>query len=333
MEDLVIIGSGPSALFAVFQAGILGIKSCVIDLMANIGGQCNLYLDKNIYDIPAHPCITARQLVQNLQQQAQKFSPRYLMSKNITLIKNEDDHVSIHLDDDPILRSKSVIIASGNGAITYNKPSIEQLSDFEGKSIHYSVEDINTFKNKKVGIAGGGDSAADWCIMLADIADSVFWIHRRANFRCAPNSLKTINDLIKEKKVELITPYQISSVYGSEGKLSKVLLRSIPQKHPKSLEIEHLLLFFGLKSSNSFIKKWGLKSCVNGNIEVNKTNMKTNIERVYAIGDAASYDGKLKLILSGFAEAATACHDIYNLLNPDNKLRSCHSSDNPIFAS
>ncbi len=332
MRDLIIIGAGPSALFAAFQAGMLGMTSHIVDLMSNIGGQCNLYLDKYIYDIPAYPCITAEHLIKKLKQQCERFQPKYHLGHKIISMKTKSKEALVKLENGDIINGKSIIIASGNGIIEHNKPPIANLEQYENKSAHYSVNDMEIFRDQTIIIAGGGDSAADWTVMLSKIARKIYIIHRRTNFKCMPSTMQMVHNLVKSSNVELLTPYQISKVEGTQGCLKTISVKHITTKQTIEINAQHLLMFFGLKSSNKTLTQWGLDLSKEGSIKVDKINMQTSVENIFAIGDSASYPGKLKLILTGFAEAATACHHIYSVLNPEKKLQICHSTNNSVFA-
>jgi thioredoxin reductase (NADPH) len=306
--DVVIIGGGPVGIFTVFQAGLLGMKTCLIDSLPELGGQCTvLYPEKFIYDIPGYPKIAASELIEKLKLQAFKFNPTYYLNNTVELIHENEENFVIKTDKGKTVICKAIIIAAGAGAFDYNKLPISSAESFENHSLFYNVTDKNIFKNKVVAIAGGGDSAADWAIMLSDIAKKIYLIHRRSKFRCMDSSINQILDL--KDKIEIITPYQIKDILGEKTQINEIILSKLNGEE-KRLETDFLLAFFGLKSYLKNIENWGLE-IKNHHIEVSPINYQTNIKNIYAIGDIATYENKLKLILCGFSESATVCHEIY----------------------
>ena len=315
--DLVIIGAGPAGLFSVFEAGMLKIKSHVIDTLEVIGGQCSaLYPEKPIYDIPAHPKVLASELIELLEVQAAPFHPTYHLNQRVEKItKNSDGSFLVTTSKETQINCKAIIIAAGCGAFGPNRPPLEGIEEFEGKSIFYSVRSKAEFAGKNVVIAGGGDSAVDWTLSLAEIAKKVYVIHRRDKFRCAPESADKIKQLAAEGKIELVIPFQLDGLEGSDGKLSAVLVKDF-DGNVRKLEADYLLPFFGLAMELGPIADWGLNLHKN-HIEVEPSTMQTSEKGIYAIGDIATYKNKLKLILTGFAEAASASHDIYKIVYHD----------------
>ncbi len=315
--DLTIIGAGPVGLFSIFEAGMLKIKTHVIDTLEVIGGQCSaLYPEKPIYDIPAHPQILASELIEKLEEQARPFSPVYHLNQRVEKIaKKSDGNFEIITSKDNKIICKAIIIAAGCGAFGPHRPPLAHIEEFEGKSIFYSIRSKAEFANKSVVIAGGGDSAVDWALSLAEIAKKVFVVHRRDKFRCAPENADKLKKLAESGKIELVTPFQLDGLLGSNGELSSVLVKDF-SGNVRALEAEYLLPFFGLAMELGPIANWGLNLHKN-HIEVDATTMQTSHPGIYAIGDIATYKNKLKLILSGFAESATACHDIYKIIYPD----------------
>lgn len=310
--DVLIIGAGPVGLFAVFEAGLLGMKSHIVDSLETPGGQCSaLYPEKPIYDIPAYPKIAAGDLVDNLLEQIKPFSPEFHLNQQAVSFKKFGDNKFITTTNKGVeIESKIIVIAAGCGAFGPNRPPLEGIENYEGKSVFYYIKDPERFRDKKVAIAGGGDSAADWAIILSDIAEKVYLIHRRSKFRAAPSSMEKINSIYeKNKKIELITPYQLGSIEGNGSDISSLGLYDL-NKNIKKLEIDYLLPFFGLSMDLGPIKDWELELS-QSRLSVDITNCMTNIEGIYAIGDVADYEGKLKLIVSGFSEAATAIHHSY----------------------
>lgn len=315
--DLVIIGAGPTGLFAIFEAGMLKIKCHVIDTLENIGGQClALYPEKPIYDIPAHPSILAGELIEKLEEQAKPFEPVYHLNQMVKKFKKQSDgSFLVTTSKDVQISCKAIIIAAGCGAFGPNRPPLGNIEEFEGKSIFYAVKSKEQFADKNVVIAGGGDSAVDWALGLSEIAKKVFVVHRRDKFRCAPENADKMKKLALDGKIEMVVPFQLEGLTGEDGKLSSVLVKDF-SGNIKSLDADYLLPFFGLSMDLGPIVDWDLTLHKN-HIEVDPSTMKTSIEGIYAIGDISTYKNKLKLILSGFAEAATACHDIYKIVHPD----------------
>jgi thioredoxin reductase (NADPH) len=315
--DLVIIGAGPAGLFSVFEAGMLKIKAHVIDTLEVIGGQCSaLYPEKPIYDIPAHPKVLASELIELLEAQAAPFHPVYHLNQRVEKIsKNAQGIFTVITSKNTQINCKAIIIAAGCGAFGPNRPPLEKIEEFEGKSVFYSVRSKAEFAGKNVVIAGGGDSAVDWTLSLAEIAKKVFVIHRRDKFRCAPESAEKIKKLAASGKIELVVPFQLEGLKGSNGKLESVIVKDFSD-NLREIEADYLLPFFGLAMELGPIANWGLNLHKN-HIEVEPSTMQTSVSGIYAIGDIATYKNKLKLILTGFAEAATASHDIYKIVYPD----------------
>lgn len=315
--DLVIIGAGPAGLFSIFEAGMLKIKSHVIDTLEVIGGQCSaLYPEKPIYDIPAHPQILASELIEKLEEQAKPFDPIYHLNQRVEKVeKNSDGSFLVTTSKNTRINCKAIVIAAGCGAFGPNRPPLEGIEEYEGKSVFYAVKSKAEFADKNVVIAGGGDSAVDWAISLSQIAKKVYVVHRRDKFRCAPESAERLKNLTDSGKVELVIPFQLAGLAGNEGKLESVIVKDF-SGNVKTLEADYLLPFFGLSMELGPIANWGLNLHKN-HITVDPKNMQTSENGIYAIGDIATYENKLKLILTGFAEAAAACHDIYKIVFPD----------------
>ena len=315
--DIVIIGAGPAGLFSIFEAGMLKMKCHIIDTLENIGGQCSaLYPEKPIYDIPAHPKILASELIELLEAQANPFHPVYHLNQQVEkIIQNPDKTFLVETSKATKILCKAIIIAAGCGAFGPNRPPLENIEKYEGKSIFYSVRNKKEFTNKNVVIAGGGDSAVDWAISLSEIAKKIYLVHRRDKFRCAPDSSQKIKELVDIDKIEMVVPYQLEGLVGTNNILQKVLVKDF-DNNIKELDADYLLPFFGLAMELGPILDWGLNLHKN-QIEVNHSNMRTNISGIYAVGDIATYPNKLKLILTGFAECASACHDIFKLIFPE----------------
>ncbi|OFW80660.1 MAG: ferredoxin--NADP(+) reductase [Alphaproteobacteria bacterium RIFCSPLOWO2_01_FULL_40_26] len=315
--DLVIVGAGPAGLFSVFEAGMLKIKSHVIDTLEIIGGQClALYPEKPIYDIPAHPKILASELIEMLEVQAAPFHPIYHLNQCVEKIsRNSDGTFVVETSKNTKINCKAIVVAAGCGAFGPNRPPLAGLEEFEGKSVFYAVRNKAEFAGKNVVIAGGGDSAVDWAIGLSEIAKKIYVVHRRDKFRCAPESADKMKKLAENGKIELVIPFQLDGLEGNGGKLSHVMVKDF-DGNIKKLSADYLLPFFGLAMELGPIANWGLNLEKN-HIAVDPTTMQTSEKGIYAIGDIATYKNKLKLILTGFAEAATAAHDIYKIVHPN----------------
>lgn len=308
--DIIIIGAGPVGLFAIFQAGMLGMKVHVVDSQEIIGGQCStLYPEKPIYDIPAYPKIMAADLIEQLELQAKPFAPTYHLNQQVVGLEIENDLYKITTSNNTKITAKAIIIAAGCGAFGPNRPPLNGIEQFEGKSVFYFVKNRNSFADKDIVIAGGGDSAVDWAISLSEIAKTIFLVHRREKFKAAPESIRQLNELATNGKIQLITNYQLDNLVGKNGTLEAVEVKNF-DGNIRSLPANILLPFFGLSQELGPIKDWGL-NIKNHHIAVDNSYFQTNIPNIYAIGDIANYPGKLKLILTGFAEAASSLHHAY----------------------
>ncbi len=324
--DVAIIGAGPVGLFAVFECGMLGLKCHVVDALGTPGGQCSaLYPEKPIYDIPGYPKIEAAELVQKLEEQAAPFAPCYHFGQQVeALTPLAGGGFRIETSRGTLIEARAVIIAAGVGAFGPNRPPLEGLEDFEGKSVFYLVSRREAFRGQRIVIAGGGDSAVDWAISLAEIAASVMVVHRRAKFRAAPESAARLDALAKAGRIELVIPYQLHGLEGKNGALDAVIVADLEGK-TKHLAADVLLPFFGLSMNLGPIAQWGL-ALDHHHIAVTPATCMSSIPGIFAIGDIATYPGKLKLILSGFAEAALAAHAIRPLLHPGEALHFEYST-------
>lgn len=317
--DLLIIGAGPTGLFAVFEAGLLKIKCHLIDALPQPGGQlAELYPKKPIFDIPGFPSVNAGELVDNLMEQIKQFEPGFTLAETaVSLTKRDDEWFEVVTNKGTVHRAKAVAIAGGLGTFEPRKPDhLENLAQFEEKGVEYFVKDPEHFRGKTVVIAGGGDSALDWSIFLADVAKSVTLIHRRNEFRGALDSVEKVQKLKNEGKINLITPAEVVALKGDEH------LRSIvvsADGEEKEIETDYLIPLFGLTPKLGELANWGLEIEKNAIKVNNALDYQTNIEGVYAIGDINTYPGKLKLILCGFHEGTLMCQSVYNRLNPGKK--------------
>ena len=324
--DIVIIGAGPVGLFAVFEAGMLKMRAHVIDALDMVGGQCAaLYPEKPIYDIPGYPSIMAAELVEKLAEQAKPFNPTYHLGQRVeSITKLATGGWRLTTSTGTVLTCKAIIIAAGCGAFGPNRPPLEGLEAFEGKSVFYMVSRREAFRGKKVVIAGGGDSAVDWAISLSELTEKLYVIHRRGKFRCAPESAARLEQLAQAGKIELVIPYQLARLEGTDGQLSRVVVATL-EGEERALEADILLPFFGLSMELGPIADWGLNLDSN-HITINPATCETSTPGIFAIGDIARYENKLKLILAGFAEAAQAAHAAYKLVHPNEALHFEYST-------
>ncbi len=314
--DITVIGAGPVGIFTVFQAGMLGMRCHVVDALDAIGGQCTaLYPEKPIYDIPACPAIEAGTLIEQLESQAAPFTPTYHLGQRVESITQTENGWQLTTSTGTLIHSKTIIIAAGCGAFGPNRPPLEQLEYYENKSIFYLVKRKEDFRGKQVVIAGGGDSAVDWALSLHTVASKLYVVHRRPKFRCAPESQRQLMELADAGKIELVIPYQLAGLQGDDGTLTAVEVKTL-EGEIRSLPADVLLPFFGLAMELGPIAEWGLNLHQN-HINVEQATCSTNQEGIFAVGDIATYPHKLKLILTGFAEAASACHAARSLVYPD----------------
>ena len=326
-KDVIIIGAGPVGLFAVHQCGMMGLSMAVVDALPEIGGQCTaLYPEKPIYDIPSWPQISGGDLIAQLEEQVKPFDPVYCLDQQVIGLSQDTGNAlwRIETSKGNALQGRAVIIAAGAGAFGPNRPPLEGIENFENRSVFYMVRKKEDLRGKRVVIAGGGDSAVDWAIALVDIASSVTVVHRRATFRAAPSSVKQLHDLVEVGKIEFAVPAQLSGLSGEDGALSAVHVKDM-EGAERSMEADILLPFFGLAASLGPMKEWGLGLEHQAIITDPSTSM-TNLDSVYAIGDIAIYPNKLKLILTGFSEAAMAAHDIWRCLNPGQVMHQEYST-------
>ena len=316
--DVVIIGAGPVGLFAVFELGLLDMKCHVIDILDKPGGQCaELYPEKPIYDIPGMPSVLGQELVDSLMKQIEPFSPTFHLSSMVQEINKIDDIFwELKTDSDEVFKTKTIIIAGGGGSFLPKKPPIKEIENFENNSVFYSIKNKEKFRDKDLVIVGGGDSALDWVLNLEPIAKRITLVHRRDQFRAAPDSVKKIFSLIESDKIDFIIG-QVSSLNGKDG-----ILESLKCKTPNTeveVSCDALLPFFGLTMKLGPIANWGLN--LNENlITVDTEKFETNEKRIFAIGDINTYPGKLKLILCGFHEAALMSQQAYKYVYPGEKL-------------
>lgn len=327
IRDVAIIGGGPVGLFAIFQCGMVGLTCDVIDALDDLGGQCTaLYPAKPIYDIPAYPTLSGAELVANLMKQASPFDFRAHLGQQVTHFEKDAKDGLFHLKTSKgkEIIARAVIIAAGAGAFGPNRPPLANIEEYEGSAVFYYVRDPQDFKGRDIVIAGGGDSALDWAIVLADIADHVTLVHRRDRFRAAPETVRQMRALVEAGKITLKTGFQLGALGGDGKTLSAVILKTMSGDETR-IEADCLLPFFGLSNDLGPIAQWGL-ALSHKDISVDPLTQATNIEGVYAIGDICAYENKLKLILTGFSEAALAAHQIRAYLFPDQEFHFEYST-------
>ncbi len=317
--DIIIIGAGPTGLFAVFEAGLLKLRCHLIDGLPQPGGQLTeLYPKKPIFDIPGYPSVGASELIDNLMEQIKQFEPGFTLNEVAESIdKLEDGTFIVTTNKGTKHHGKAVAIAGGLGSFEPRKPMLDKLDFYEDKGVEYFVKNPEQFQDKNVVIAGGGDSALDWAIYLADIAKNLTLVHRRNEFRGALDSVEKVQELKKQGKINLITPAEVEQLHGEE-KLEAITLK-INKEETEKIETDYLIALFGLTPKLGPIANWGLEIEKNAIKVNNALDYQTNIEGVYAIGDVNTYPGKLKLILCGFHEATLMCQSVYNRVNPGKK--------------
>ena len=316
--DVLIVGAGPTGLFCAHQLGIIGLKCEIVDNLDKIGGQCiELYPDKPIYDIPAIPECTGEELTNNLIEQIKPFNFNFHLSDRVQEMKNENEKWIVKTLKGKEFLTPNIVIAGGVGSFEPRKFPTKNCEKFEGKSVLYSIKDKSIFKNKKVVIFGGGDSALDWAIELSNNS-KISLVHRRDEFRGAPASVERLKELQNEKKLDVFTGYSIKDVIGNSS-LESVEIKN-EEGQSKKINADYVLGFFGLIMQLGPILDWGL-NVDKKTIPVNTENFETNKKGIFAIGDICYYPGKLKLILSGFHEGALAARRCFKYARPDEKYR------------
>ncbi len=329
--DIAIIGAGPVGLFAIFECGLLKLRCHLIDYLPQAGGQLSeIYPKKPIYDIPGYPTVLAQELVDNLLKQAEPFNPVYTFGERIeSLEKKGDRDFILKTNLGTTIHAKAVVIAGGLGCFEPRKPEVAGLEQFEnGKGVNYMILDPEKYRGKRMILAGGGDSALDWAIFLADVAKEVTLVHRSESFRGAPDSVNKVMNLTKEGKIKLLLNSNLSSVSGN-GHLENVVVVNTKTNETSTIAADYLIPLFGLSPKLGPIENWGLNIDKNA-IEVNTDDYSTNVEGVWAIGDINTYKNKLKLILCGFHEAALMSHSAYKYINPGVKYTMKYTTVNGV---
>lgn len=319
--DILIIGAGPTGLFTVFEAGLLKLKCHLIDALPQPGGQCSeIYPKKPIYDIPAYPEILAGDLVDKLMEQIRPFEPGFTLGERAeTLEKQSDGSFLVTTNKGTVHQAPVVVIAGGLGSFEPRKPQLDSINRFEDHGVTYMIKDPEVYRDKKVVIAGGGDSALDWSIFLADIASEVSLVHRRNEFRGALDSVEKARELAQIGKIKLFTEAEVAELHGKETLEAVVIRPNNKALIPAYLETDYFIPLFGLSPKLGPIGNWGLEIEKNAIKVNNARDYQTNIPGVFAIGDVNTYEGKLKLILSGFHEAAVMCQYAYQIINPNKR--------------
>ncbi|RYD98592.1 MAG: NAD(P)/FAD-dependent oxidoreductase [Sphingobacteriales bacterium] len=329
--DIAIIGAGPVGLFAIFEAGLLKMRCHLIDYLPQVGGQLSeIYPKKPIYDIPGFPSVGAQELVDNLMEQAKPFNPTFTLGERVEELERRD-HADFILTTNmgTQIQAKAVVIAGGLGVFEPRKPAVSDLEKFEnGKGVNYMILDPEKFRNQRVVLAGGGDSALDWTIFLSELVSELTLIHRSESFRGAPDSVSKVMELADKKKINLVLNTNLTSVAGN-GHLQSVTMEHSKTKEIATIETDHLIPLFGLSPKLGPIEKWGLAIEKNA-IVVNTDDYSTGVDGIWAIGDINTYTNKLKLILCGFHEAALMSHSVYKYINPGVKYTMKYTTVNGV---
>ncbi|WP_201451703.1 NAD(P)/FAD-dependent oxidoreductase [Geobacillus sp. TFV-3] len=321
MYDVTIIGGGPTGMFAAFYGGLRQMKVKIIESLPQLGGQlAALYPEKYIYDVAGFPKVRAQELVNQLKEQMDLFSPTVCLNESVDTLEKQEDGTFKLVTNQQIHYSKTVIITAGNGAFQPRRLEIESASRYEGKNLHYFINDLGQFSGKRVLVCGGGDSAVDWSLMLEPIAQSVTIVHRRDKFRAHEHSVEQL----KKSSVQVKTPFVPVELVGDECGIRQVILEHVKEGTKETVEVDAVIVNYGFISSLGPIKNWGLDLEKNA-IKVN-SRMETNIPGVYAAGDICTYDGKIKLIACGFGEAPIAISSAKTYIDPTARMQPAHST-------
>ncbi len=319
--DITIIGGGPVGLFTAFYGGMRQASVKIIESLPQLGGQLSaLYPEKYIYDVAGFPKVRAQELINNLKEQMAKFEPTTSLEQSVEKLEKQDDGIFKLTTNKEIHYTKTVVITAGNGAFQPRRLELDSAVQYEGKNLHYFIDDLNQFAGKKVVVFGGGDSAVDWALMLEPIAEKVTIIHRRDKFRAHEHSVENLNN----SKVEIKTPYIPAELIGDDNGITGVVLEGVNDKEEVTLDVDAVICNYGFVSSLGPIKEWGLE--IEKNSIVVNSKMETNIPGIYAAGDICTYDGKVKLIACGFGEAPTAVNNAKAYIDPKAKIQPLHSS-------
>lgn len=318
--DITIIGGGPVGLFTAFYGGMRQASVKIIESLPQLGGQLSaLYPEKYIYDVAGFPKVRAQELVNNLKEQMAKFEPTVCLEQAVDTVEKQADGVFKLTTDQEVHYSKTIIITAGNGAFQPRKIELEEAASFEKANLHYFIDDLNQFAGQRVLICGGGDSAVDWALMLEPIAEKVTLVHRRDKFRAHEHSVENLNN----SKVQVLTPFVPKELTGA-GNIEQVVLEEVKGERKEVIDVDSVIVNFGFVSSLGPIKNWGLE--IEKNSIVVNSKMETNVEGIYAAGDICTYEGKVKLIASGFGEAPTAVNNAKAYMDPKARVQPLHST-------
>jgi len=318
--DITIIGGGPVGLFTAFYGGMRQTSVKIIESLPQLGGQLSaLYPEKYIYDVAGFPKIRAQELVDNLKEQMSMFDPTICLEQEVQNVEKIEDGTFKLTTNKEVHYTKTIIITAGNGAFQPRKLQLPEAEKYEGTNLHYFVNDLNQFAGKRVVICGGGDSAVDWALMLEPIAEKVTVVHRREKFRAHEHSVESL----KKSKAEILTPFVPEKLIG-ENQIEQIVLQEVKGDRTEVLDVDAVIVNFGFVSSLGPIKSWGLE--IEKNSILVNSKMETNIKGIYAAGDICTYDGKVKLIASGFGEAPTAVNNAKAYIDPKARLQPMHST-------
>ena len=329
--DVVIVGAGPCGLFQVFELGLLGLKAEVVDSIPRPGGQCaELYPDKPIYDIPAIPVCTGEELTEALLKQIEPFSPGMHLGQEVQVVQQQDDDTFlVETSKGTRFNAKAVVIAAGVGSFQPRQLRVPNVEDYEDATLHYRVRDPGQFAGKRLVILGGGDSALDWVLELADMAERITLVHRRDEYRAMPDSVAKMKQLVADGRMDEIMSAKASALNGEDGQLSSIVIQP-KEGDAVDIEADHVLVFFGLAPKLGPIAAWGL-DINRKTINVDTEKFETSEPGIYAVGDINYYPGKKKLILCGFHEAALAAFAIKQRIEPERKVHVQYTTTSPIM--
>ena len=320
--DITIIGGGPAGLFTAFYGGMRQASVKIIESLPQLGGQLSaLYPEKYIYDVAGFPKVRAQELINNLKDQMAKFEPATALEQSVEKFEKQEDGSFKLTTDKEVHYSKTVIITAGNGAFQPRRLELESAAQYEGKNLHYFIDDLNQFAGQKVAVLGGGDSAVDWALMLEPIAEQVTIVHRRDKFRAHEHSVENLQN----SKVDIKTPYVPTELIGDGNNITQIVLKDTNGEETVTVDVDAVICNFGFVSSLGPIKEWGLE--IDKNSIVVNSKMETNIPGLYAAGDICTYDGKVKLIATGFGEAPTAVNNAKAYIDPKAKAQPLHRSE------
>ncbi|WP_409295137.1 NAD(P)/FAD-dependent oxidoreductase [Peribacillus sp. SCS-26] len=319
--DITIIGGGPTGLFTAFYGGMRQASVKIIESLPQLGGQLSaLYPEKYIYDVAGFPKVRAQELIDNLKEQMAKFEPDVCLEQAVEKVEKQADGIFKITTNNEIHYTKTIIITAGNGAFQPRRLELENAREYESKNLHYFIDDLNKFAGQKVVVFGGGDSAVDWALMLEPIAEKVTILHRRDKFRAHEHSVENLMN----SKVEVMTPYIPSEIIGDENGIKQVIVESAKGEEKEVLDVDAVIVNYGFVSSLGPIKEWELE--IEKNSIVVNSKMETNIPGIYAAGDICTYDGKAKLIATGFGEAPTAVNNAKAYIDPKARVQPLHST-------